>query len=363
MQMRQAKSDNTDARTAVREIADSLGGPLDAVLFFASSRYDLDALGEALRQTFDCTVIGCTSAGQIDCAGFSKGGISALGFSGGHFSLKPHLIHPLGSCVERALAIAESLQDESPGVGRFGLLLIDGLSKSEERVASALYQALGKLPFIGASASDDLQFVRTCVYYEGAFISDAAVFTVVTTDLPFSVFKLQHFVPGSRRMVITHSDTAQRIIHEIDGLPAAEGYAEAIGHDVGELSAALISHPLLLRIGDDHFIRSISTVLDDLSLLCFSAIDTGLVVTAGNALDPITALDNAFAEVRRKIGEPQVIIGSDCVLRRLEFEQTGMLGDVGALLAKNKVFGFSTYGEQFNAFHVNQTFTGIAIGQ
>jgi len=26
------------------------------------------------------------------------------------------------------------------------------------------------------------------------------------------------------------------------------------------------------------------------------------------------------------------------------------------------VIGFATYGEQFNSMHVNQTFTGIAIG-
>jgi hypothetical protein len=26
------------------------------------------------------------------------------------------------------------------------------------------------------------------------------------------------------------------------------------------------------------------------------------------------------------------------------------------------VVGFSTYGEQYNGIHVNQTFTGVAIG-
>ena len=31
-------------------------------------------------------------------------------------------------------------------------------------------------------------------------------------------------------------------------------------------------------------------------------------------------------------------------------------------MAKNNVIGFATYGEQFNAMHVNQTFTGVAIG-
>ena len=35
---------------------------------------------------------------------------------------------------------------------------------------------------------------------------------------------------------------------------------------------------------------------------------------------------------------------------------------ISSILLENKVIGFSTYGEQFNSMHVNQTFTGVAIG-
>jgi hypothetical protein len=35
---------------------------------------------------------------------------------------------------------------------------------------------------------------------------------------------------------------------------------------------------------------------------------------------------------------------------------------VNKLWNKYNVIGFCTYGEQINAVHVNQTFTGIAIG-
>jgi hypothetical protein len=49
-------------------------------------------------------------------------------------------------------------------------------------------------------------------------------------------------------------------------------------------------------------------------------------------------------------------------LRRLETEREGIKDQIGAIFAANNVIGFATYGEQFNAMHVNQTFTGIAIG-
>ena len=35
---------------------------------------------------------------------------------------------------------------------------------------------------------------------------------------------------------------------------------------------------------------------------------------------------------------------------------------MGDIMKCNQVFGFSTYGEQFDGLHMNQTFTGVAIG-
>jgi hypothetical protein len=36
---------------------------------------------------------------------------------------------------------------------------------------------------------------------------------------------------------------------------------------------------------------------------------------------------------------------------------------VSEFLRHHKVIGFNTYGEQFDGMHINQTFTGVVIGQ
>ena len=41
--------------------------------------------------------------------------------------------------------------------------------------------------------------------------------------------------------------------------------------------------------------------------------------------------------------------------------QTLNLSKLSALLQQHRVLGFSTYGEQLNSMHVNQTMTGVAI--
>jgi len=55
-------------------------------------------------------------------------------------------------------------------------------------------------------------------------------------------------------------------------------------------------------------------------------------------------------------------LGCDCILRRVEMERDGLLPAVDSLYRLNHLVGFNSYGEQFRGIHVNQTLTGIAIG-
>lgn len=365
---RRGASSHPDPMVAVAELNEQIGGDaLDVVLFFCSPDYDLQILGRALKRTFPCPVVGCTSAGQIGLRGFQRNGIAAVGVSGGSLRPRPFLIRPLSAAYQQARAIGEAVQvgRRNGGAGErwLGLLLVDGLSKAEERIAASLYQELDAVPIIGGSAGDDLRFERTAVYHDGAFYSDAAVFTVFRGTAKFSAFKLQHFVPGPTQLVITEADPEQRVIREINGEPAAAAYAEAIGVSEDMLDARVFAqHPLLLQLGGDSYVRSIQRLNADGSLSCFCAIEDGLVVSIGSGVDPMKELESAFDEVRARIGEPSFVIGCDCILRRIELEQKGLDASVGAFFARNRVLGFSTYGEQFNGMHVNQTFTGLAIG-
>jgi hypothetical protein len=70
-----------------------------------------------------------------------------------------------------------------------------------------------------------------------------------------------------------------------------------------------------------------------------------------------------FSDLHARVGEVDRIIAFDCVLNRIDAEQRQISRDVSALYAGNRVIGFNTYGEQYHALHVNQTFSGLAIGR
>ena len=150
---------------------------------------------------------------------------------------------------------------------------------------------------------------------------------------------------------------------ELNGEPAAIAYAEALGVLREQLTERLCSrHPLMVKLDGEFYVRSVKRIHADHSIDFHCALAPGLALTIGQPIDPLQTAEHAFASMRASVHEPEVVLGCDCVLRRLELEQNGQVEQVGRFFSRERVLGFSTYGEQFNAMHVNQTFTGVALG-
>jgi hypothetical protein len=175
------------------------------------------------------------------------------------------------------------------------------------------------------------------------------------------VFRFDHLVPTGIKMVVTDADPERRIVREINAEPAAREYARLVGTQADQLSHyTFAANPVTVSVGGQHHVRAIQGVEGNGDLTFFSAIDEGLVLTLAKASDIVAHLDAALAELASE-GAPDAIIGCDCILRRLEVEQVQGIREMSAILSRSKVIGFSTYGEQFNSVHVNQTLTGVAI--
>ncbi len=366
LRLRRGLSHATAEHTAIAEIRQQLEQEQPRlVVFFCSNRYDLDRLAGELRRAFDgVPVVGCTAAGQIGEAGYLSCGISAISIAG------PVEAHPVAidlADMERGVSAvarrAENLLGAQPQARPFGLLLVDGLAKKEEQLSSLLYRHLPQVPTVGGSAADDRAFRQTQVYVDGEFRAGRAVFTLFLTPVPFHAFRFHHFVPGEQALVVTDAEPPRRLVREINGEPAAKVYAEAVGAPITALGPELFArHPLVLELGGQHYLRAIDKAHEDGALATYCAIEYGTILSVGRVTDQAEAARAAFRQVRRKIGEPALVIGCDCIQRRIEFENSGLLETMGALLGENRVFGFSTYGEQFDGLHMNQTFTGIAFG-
>lgn len=371
--VKKGASTNKDARAAARELHEAIGGPdLRFVIFYASPDFDLPVLADELKRLFGSVpMIGCTTAGEITPIGYLHGSLTGVSVSAPDLhvaiarlddlqsfefakgeSVGPHLRSTL---VDKGLAAS--------GSNTFAFLLVDGLSMKEEPIVSGISRGLGDIQLFGGSAGDGVRFKATYIYHEGVFRQDCALLTLVHTEHPFVVFKTQHFVSSEDKMVVTKADPARRIVTEINGEPAGREYARLVGLDVDKLTPLIFStYPVVVRLGGSYYVRSIQKVNDDESLTFFCAIDEGIVLTVARGVDLIENLSQTFDGLHQKVGSPELILGCDCILRDLEIGQRNIRDEVSELLVKNNVIGFSTYGEQFNAMHINQTFTGVAIG-
>lgn len=373
LSIRQGASASMDPVVAARELYASIHQPdIGLAIFYCSDQYDLEALGSELRRLFgSVNLIGCTTAGEISPLGYLSGSLAGVSLASPELRVATSRLEGVRSFgLSDGESTAAGLRVEigrrgrrCSGANTFGFLLIDGLCNHEEAVISTLSRSLGDIPLFGGSAGDGTRFERTLVFHEGAFHEDVAVFTLVQTAQPFTVFKTQHFESASEKIVVTEADPARRIVTEINGEPAGREFARVVGLDVEELTPMIFAtHPVVVRIGGDDYVRSIQKVNADGSLSFFCAIDEGVVLTVARGVDLVASLERAFDEVRQKIGPPALVLGCDCILRRLEIEQRELGPRVSEIMKENQVVGFCTYGEQFNSMHVNQTFTGVAIG-
>ncbi|MFT3972375.1 MAG: FIST N-terminal domain-containing protein [Amaricoccus sp.] len=358
-----------EPRRALFELRTLLGAePCALVVVFASPLADRAAVAQAGAEIFPGTpVVGCTTAGEIASSGYAEQEIVAVGFRASHFRAQVAIIPDLAALDPEAAATqavrlrAELGPDEPAWRWEFGFLLIDGLSRREDQLVAALRLGLGTIPLFGGSAGDGLDFGRTFVLADGVFRSDTAVLVLLRSRCRIEVFKFDNLEPVPIKMIVTDAEPERRVVRELNAAPAAQEYARLIGRDPAHLSPfTFASHPVVVRIGDQHHVRAIQKVEPNGDLVFFSAIDEGLVLTLAEPMPIARHLERALDALDRR-GRPEAILACDCILRRLAVEQVQGMREVSRILSEHHVVGFSTYGEQFNSVHVNQTMTGVAI--
>ncbi|MEP6017753.1 MAG: FIST N-terminal domain-containing protein [Paracoccaceae bacterium] len=341
---------------------------LSLLALFISPKADFVSVTEDANRLYpNNDVVACTTAGEITDLGYEEGQIIAVGFPASGFATKSLLIEEIGNLKPQPLidkialdrvGLQERHLDKKDG---FAFLVVDGLSLSEDALMATISPALRDMPIFGGSAGDGANFGETLVSLNGRVAKTAAVLTMIRSHYRTKIFSLDHLIPSDQKMIVTEADPGQRIVKSINAEPAAREYARIVGKDPEQLDRfTFASHPVVVRIGGSHHVRAIQQVNDAGELVFFSAVDEGMVLTVAHAQNMAQHLLQKMEELSEK-GRPAHILGCDCILRRIEAEQTQVTRELSEILSAHKVTGFSTYGEQIGPLHVNHTMSGVAI--
>ncbi|MBN1382056.1 MAG: FIST C-terminal domain-containing protein [Deltaproteobacteria bacterium] len=369
MNIKTAYSTNKAPNGVAAEIKDQLEmNGVKAMLFFASSQYDADAVSAAMQSQYgDIPTFGCTTAGEIVSGKMLDNSVVGMAFNGRiiedmKIAVLKNISENVKDAVDEAFKSFEAYYNTKMADMDFrkyvGIILIDGLAGAEEQIMDQIGDK-SNVMFIGGSAGDDVQFVKTHVFAEGKAYSNAAVLVLIKAATAFDFIKTQSFQNLNKVLVATKVDAAKREVLAFDGRPAVEAYADAVGTSVDAIDEYFMSNPVGLMTGDEPYVRSPQRV-EGSGIVFYCNVLEGMELSLLQSGDIVGDTRRALDDKLKTFGPVSGIINFHCILRTLELKNKSLTADYGLAFKDVPTVGFSTYGEEFLG-HINQTSTMLVF--
>ena len=390
---------STDAREAAEAAMQSTPKP-DLVIVFSGFGLDPNASYQAVREVVgEAPIIGGTSTGEFSSVieAPQTDSVAVMTLQSSYISVGVGVGGNLGAepeaCAQEAIANAYQALKPNPAVMALttiamdskgasdvsrikpyvNIVLPDGSKAREEAFLRGLIRETGSVAqIVGGSPGNDFKADKTYQFGNGVF-EDSAVIATLSSGLKMGTSMGHPYFPSNKGAVVTRS--SDRVVHELDGRPAADVIREIIGSQ--ELDADVFAkNPFGIKSSDvfgEYTIKSAAEVHADGSVSFLAEIPEGAYLRymqseRGYAIASFkSTLEKAIIDAGspKKIG---AIIIFNCILRhllkcRLEINDLEIIHEVAGEVP---MIGFNTFGEQGATLggsvgHYNQTATILVI--
>lgn len=354
-----------------RQINEGLGDRADAVILFASSRFDYEAMLSSLNAACQPgLLVGASSAGEFTSTRRGEGTACALAFRSSEIKVAAGLGRGVTNDRSKAAqdVVAAFRGSEAPGFPyRAALVMTDALAgHADDLVDELTMKTAGQYQFAGGGAGDDAQFSRTHVFFGTKAYTDAVVALEVLSTKPTGIGVGHGWSPASEPFRVTAVEGTRLI--SLNGMPAIEAFeahARSLQQDLQrDAPLPFFLHNILgIDTGSGYRLRVPLSVAADGAVTCAAEIPLGARVhimktTSESAVD--AAKRATKAAIQRLHGhKPGAALLFDCVATRLRMgDQFGFEVDsVAAMLEGATFVGCNTYGQiaraegQFGGFH------------
>jgi hypothetical protein len=347
------------------------GQPPDAVILFASSRYDYVSLLRALDSAcHPSALVGCSSAGEFAGASQGEGAACAVALRAPDMRFAAAVGRGLrADRVAAARQLAGSLHGPAAPEYRYrsALVLTDALAGyADDFLQQLTVLTAGAYRFFGGGAGDDAQFRQTHVFCGTEAIPDAAVALEILSNKPIGVGVRHGWQPASPPLRVTQSHGLRLV--SLDAAPAVESFQEhaeatAQRFDPADPLPFFLHNVLGVAAGGGYKLRVPLGVEPDGAVACAADVPEGATahIMGATSASAVTAAAEATQAALQQLGgrRPRVALLFDCVATRLRLgKEFGLeLQSVQRLLGDAPCVGFNTYGQiarvegQFSGFH------------
>ena len=346
------------------------GSPPDALIVFASSRYEYEPLLRALQERCrPSLLVGCSSAGEFTSPTPQQGAASAIALRSSQMRFTATVAHEIHA--NRAAA-AQELVSALHGLNsqeypyRTALVLTDALAGHADDLVDQLnLHTAGIYQFFGGGAGDDARFQRTHVFLGVKAFTDAAVCLEMLSTKPVGVGVSHGWTPAGKPLRVTEADGMRLVsINAAPAVEAFEDHARATGQrfDRGDPLPFFLHNVVGIDTDAGYRLRVPLAVDADGAVNCAAEVPSGstIAIMQASASAVETASLAAEAALRQIAGhQPKVGILFDCVATRLRLGRDfGLeLDAIAGALAPAPFAGCNTYGQiaradgQFSGFH------------
>jgi len=386
------------AEEATREAALNIHSlKIDLVIVFSSIDLAyfslLKAIGDYLAK--DLPIIGCSGAAIICNQGIFKHGVIVMLLS---FSKDVYCNTASVKNIQQETALnagkklGEKLLYGFKDIHRvLSIVFSDGLIKDSSNFIYGIQERLGRsFPLVGASASDNLRFLKTYTYANAEVSSDSAVGMLWGGRLNFGLGIKHGWKPLGKPRTVTKSEG--NIVYEIDDAPAVKIYEDYLACGQAKLQKELKRISVLYPIGmylpgeAEYLLRNIVSLEEDGSLHFQGNVIQGSVIRLmiGTKESCLNATLQAAEEAKKgllgsltdsqkiKTGGFAFVFDSVSRYILLRRDASKEIEIIKHVLGENTpIIGLYTYGEQAplraisyqgQTYLHNQTIAVLAIG-
>jgi len=370
---------------------------IDLAIVFSSVDLACVSLLKAINASLNdrIPVVGCSSAAIISNQGVFKHGLVVMLLSlpaNVYFNVAYVKDIKQKTALSAGRELGEKLLYGFRDIRRdLSIIFSDGLIDEGSNLIYGLQERLGKsFPLVGASASDNMRFLRTYLYFNQEVLTDSAIGILWGGKLNFGLGVKHGWKPLGKPRTITRSEG--NIIYEIDGEPAVRIYEEYLARDLTELQKEIRRISILYPIGmylageQEYLLRNILSIENNGSLRLQGNVmqDSAIRLMIGTKESCLNATRQALDEAKKILFAPIVdtakgeiknaVFVFDSVSRYtlLRREANQELEIIKEGFGKDTpIIGLYTYGEQAplkaisyqgQAYFHNQTIAILNIG-
>jgi len=371
------------------------GSKVDLAIVFTSFNHAYPVLLKTLSILINrIPIVGSTGAAIMSNEGIFKNAVAVmfLGFpKGTYFNTACTKDIKEKTSLEAGRELGVKLMAGFQNTHRvFSVTFCDGLIEEGSGLISGLQERLGRsFPLIGASASDNLRFLKTYVYFNQEMLNDAIAGILFAGKVSFGLGLKHGWKPLGKPRTVTRAEG--NVVYEINDQPAAKIYQEYLGRGFTELQKEIKRISVLYPLGmflpgeQEYLLRNARLIGNDGSLHMQGNVEEGSTVRLmiGTKESCLAATHQALEEAKKNLvsqrrellKEPDInfLLVFDSVSRymllkrdadkELEIIKSGVKKDT-------PILGLYTYGEQAPLLSINyqgqthlhnQTVTMLAV--